>query len=47
MLLFVLIMPFSRYLVCKNQKMRMLKVMEQCAERQRVEDFGVLRSDAV
>ena len=33
--------------MCKNQKMSVSKVMEQCTERQRVEDFGVLRSDAV
>ena len=47
MLLFVLIMPFSRYWVCKNQKISVLKLMEQCPERQRVEDFGVLRCDVV
>jgi len=46
-LLFVLIMLLSRYLVCKNQKMSVSKGMVQCTERQTVEDFGVLRCDAV
>jgi len=47
MLLFVLIMLFSKYLVCKNLKVIVSNVMVQCPNRQRVENFGVLRSDAV
>jgi len=47
MLLFVLIMPFSRYLVCKNWKMSVLDLMEQSTERQRKKDFGVLITDVV
>jgi len=30
-----------------NLKMSVSQVMEQCTERQMVEDFGVLRSDAM
>jgi len=38
---------FSSCLVCKNQKVSVTNVMIQCPERQMVQNFGVLRSDAV
>jgi len=47
MLLLVEITLLSRCLVCMNLKVSVTNVMVQCPDRQKVEDFGVLRSDAV